>query len=125
MTTLIHIEDKPVQVYLSPAAQRALAERSTPLYAEMELYFSCLIRLKVRFYDQPENDSGIPAGDKLVVSFRPVMTRACGNDYEGEEPPLTDFPIARKAAFVPKWLRVDFRHGQWVGEFGMTDPRPA
>ncbi|MCG6887243.1 MAG: hypothetical protein LJE74_08550 [Proteobacteria bacterium] len=125
MTTTIKIYNKPVQLQLSSAAQRALAARNKPLYAEMELYFSCLIRLKVRFYDHAEHGNGITAGDKLVVSFRPVMTRTCGNDYEGDEPPLTDFPIARKEAFVPKWLRIDFQRGQWIGEFGMSEPQPG
>jgi hypothetical protein len=120
MTKTIHIFNMPVQLRLSTAAQRALEARTEPLYAEMELYFSCLIRLKVRFYDQAKHGNGVPAGDKLVVSFRPVMTRACGNDYEGDEPPLTDFPIAKKEAFVPKWLRIDYQHGQWVGEFGLA-----
>lgn len=123
MPDLIHIAGKPVQVRLSPAAQRALAARDKPLFAEMELYFSCLIRLKVRFYDAPEHGEGVAAGDKLVVSFRPVMTRSCGNEYEGEEPPLTDFPIARRGAFVPKWLHIDYRQGRWCGEFGMTEAR--
>jgi len=123
MTMLIHIADKPVQVQLSHAAQRALAARDKPLFAEMELYFSCLIRLRVRFYDAPEHGEGVAAGDKLVVSFRPVMTRRCTTDSAGEDPPLTEFPIARKEAFVPKWLRIDFHQGRWRGEFGMTEAR--
>ncbi len=121
METDIRIANKPIKLQLSPAAQQALAARSTPLYAEMELYFSCLIRFKVRFYDQAVHGDGVAVSDKLVVNFRPVMTQACGKDYEGDEPPLTDFPIVKSAAFVPKWLRIDFRHGQWHGEFGLSD----
>ncbi len=117
---LVHIAGKPVRLDISPAARRALAQRSGPLHAEMELYFSCLIRLKVRFHEQPPGSEGVPASDRLVIHFRPVMTRSCGRDYEGDEPPLTDFPIARPEAFVPRWLRIDYRHGQWQGEFGMT-----
>lgn len=123
MDGTIMIANKPLKLQLSAAAQQALTARSTPLYAEMELYFSCLIRFKVRFYEQAVHGEGVAVSDKLVVGFRPVMTEACGKDYEGEEPPLTDFPIVRPEAFVPKWLRIDFRHGQWYGEFGLSETR--
>ena len=121
MITDITIANKPVKLHLSAAAQQALAARSSPLYAEMELYFSCLIRFKVRFYERAVHNEGIAVLDKLFVNFRPVMTEVCGKDYEGEEPPLTDFPIVKQDAFVPKWLRIDFRQGEWQGEFGLSD----
>ena len=117
----ITIANKPVKLHLSAAAQQALAARSSPLYAEMELYFSCLIRFKVRFYERAVHNEGIAVSEKLFVNFRPVMTEVCGKDYEGEEPPLTDFPIVKQEAFVPKWLRIDFRQGEWQGEFGLSD----
>ncbi len=115
----IMIKGRPVAVSLSPAARVALESRATPLYVEMELYFSCLIRLKVRFHEAEEHGQSVPVSDRLRVSFRPVMTASCDTDYEGSEPPLTDFPIAREEAFVPKWLTIDHVHGQWQGEFGM------
>jgi len=121
MVTDITIANKPVKLDLSSAAQQALDARSSPLYAEMELYFSCLIRFKVRFYEKVSHGEGVAVTDKLVVNFRPVMTEACGKDYEGDEPPLTDFPIVKQDAFVPKWLRIDFRRGEWHGEFGLSD----
>ncbi len=122
METTIHIADKPVHLQLSHTAQAALAQRATPLYAEMELYFSCLIRFKVRFYEkQVHGGEGVRVSDQLVVNFRPVMTAACGRDYEGDEPPLTDFPIVNQAAFVPRWLRIDYSNGEWKGEFGISD----
>ena len=121
MVTDITIANKPVKLDLSPAAQQALESRTSPLYAEMELYFSCLIRFKVRFYEKASHDEGVAVSDKLIVNFRPVMTQACGKNYEGDEPPLTDFPIIKQDAFVPKWLRIDFRQGEWQGEFGLRD----
>lgn len=113
----VELNGKPVEVRLSGPARQALAARHQPLLAEMELYFSCLIRYKVRFYEQA-GSTGVAVNDKLKLHFRPVMTASCGNDYEGEEPPLTDFPIEKPAAFTPHWLHIDYRHGQWLGEFG-------
>ena len=123
MVTDITIANKPVKLDLSPAAQQALEARTSPLYAEMELYFSCLIRFKVRFYEKASAGEGVAVSDKLIVNFRPVMTEACGKDYEGDEPPLTDFPIVKQDAFVPKWLHIDYRHGEWQGEFGLSEAR--
>jgi hypothetical protein len=84
----------------------------------MELYFSCLVRMKLRFHEHAASDDHVIAAENLAVRFRPVMTKTCHiSDFE-DEPPVTDFPIKNPAAFVPHWLRIDFRHGSWSGEFG-------
>lgn len=119
METTVDIHGHPVRISTTARADRALAARTAPLEAQMELYFSCLIRLKVRFHETV-GEHAVAVNEQLKVSFRPVMTAACGTDYEGEEPPLTDFPIANEGAFTPRWLRVDFAHGEWQGEFGFA-----
>lgn len=118
----VEIEGRTVEVRLSAKASNRLKQRTLPLVAEMELFFSCLLRKRVRFRDLTEMDNGGSASDNLVVTFRPVMTRHCGLDYfEGDEPPMTDFPIVRIAPYVPHWLSVDWRGGEWVGEFGYAN----
>ncbi len=120
MQTTITIEGKDVNIKTSAAADRALSNRGQPLLAEMELYFSCLIRKQVRFHDAGDFDNEVAVADGLKVRFRPVMTASCGIDHEGKEPPLSDFPIVKPQAYIPRWLRIDFRRGEWVGEFGYT-----
>lgn len=115
---VVAVSGKSVRVRLSPSAQAALRTRRQPLLVEMELFFSCLIRKQVRFRDFDQDAGAIPAGPNLLLRFHPVMTAACGKDYEGDEPPLTDFPIARARAFVPHWLAIDYRNHAWTGEFG-------
>jgi hypothetical protein len=112
---------KQVSVEISRAAGRELARRSMPLMVEMELYFSCLIRKKVRFYDDAAGGEFISATDRLCVGFRPVMTQKCSvHDVDGA-PPLTDFEIKNPANFIPHWLRIDYRKGEWTGEFGYCE----
>ena len=121
MSVDVTISGKPVRIELSPAASDAMQQRTTPLLAEMELYFSCLVRKKVRFYDRNDGKDveQVQVNDQFAVRFRPVMTQSCSVDsVESEAPPVTDFPIANPAAFVPHWLHIDFRDGQWQGEFG-------
>lgn len=117
MNKEINILGKNVTISLSRAAEKALSMRDKPLVAEMELYFSCLIRKKVRFKENLEGDL-VNVTEQLVVRFRPVMTAVCGIDYEGDEPPLTDFPIKKPEAFVPHWLTIDYKKDKWIGEFG-------
>ena len=45
----LNINDKPVKIELTKAANRAMQLLSRPLLAEMELYFSCLVRKKYAF----------------------------------------------------------------------------
>jgi hypothetical protein len=118
MNNTVTLGNKPVRVELSPAAQRALDERSCALLAEMELYFSCLIRKRVRFRDAAGDDGSAPFNEHLQVRFRPVMTAKCEIDNSGAAPPVTDFPIARPEAFTPSWLRIDYRNGEWLGDYG-------
>lgn len=113
----VQLHHKSIDITLSPAAEQALAERSTPLLAEMELYFSCLIRKAVRFHEGDADDS-VAISTNLNLRFRPVMTQHCGTDYEGDEPPLTDFPITQAERYVPHWLTIDYKGGEWHGEFG-------
>jgi hypothetical protein len=121
MQQQITFHGRKLELNLTPAAAAALAKRQTPLLAEMELYFSCLIRKSVRFYETAGRDC-TPVNDTLSLCFRPVMTRHCGLDYEGEEPPLTDFPISRAERYIPHWLSIDYQNGQWNGEFGYAKP---
>jgi hypothetical protein len=117
-TYSIDFHGKTVQVELSHTAQSHLQQAQNPLFVEMELYFSCLIRKKVRFNSDRAKDNAVPVSDRLSVSFHPVMTRACHKDYEGDAPPLTEFPIEKPAPYVPRWLKIDYKAGQWCGEFG-------
>jgi len=123
----IELLGKSIDVTLSEAARNALSRRTKPLAVEMELYFSCLIRKQVRFSDASINLGNgtvhkspleTRLNDRMRIRFHPVMTKACGKDYEGDEPPLTDFPIANPKAYIPHWLKIDYQHDAWVGEFG-------
>jgi len=114
------ISNKSVKVEISPRAMTELRNRQSPLYLEMELYFSCLIRKALRFHDNYSQvaESAVRVTDNLFLSFRPVMTQACKVEAGAGAPPVTDFPIAKVSPYVPKWVNVDFHHGQWRGEFG-------
>ena len=116
----IILNEKHCEVRLSDAAKRQLLSE-TSLYIEMELYFSCLIRKRVYVSTLPRDADYVSAGERLYIGFRPVMTQKCGMDYAGDEPPVTDFPLAEPERFTPGWLSLDYKNGQWQGEFGYTN----
>ena len=114
----VELEGRTVVVRLSEAAQAALAQRSAPLIAEMEMYFSCLIRMQVRFYDEDPALTATPVNEQLAIRFRPVTAERCDMHAVEGKPMLKEFPIVRRTPFVPRWLDLDFKKGKWVGEFG-------
>lgn len=117
-TLYANLEGRRVRVLLSNAAKRALAARATPLVAEMELYYSCLIRMRVRFYEADDKPAATTVTDRLSIRFRPVMSQRCGVAEVHGKSPLVDFPLVRRSNVVPHWLSIDNKKGEWVGEFG-------
>jgi hypothetical protein len=115
----ITLHDKSLEVRLTAAAQKALALRDTPLVAEMELLFSCLLRKRVHFGEAAEQST--PVNPHLAVRFTPIMTRRCSVAEGGASPPSESFPLENPRPYVPNWLAIDYRRGQWVGDFGYAD----
>ena len=117
MQQTINIAGKSITVNVSKDAALQLATLKEPLVMEMELYFSCLIRKAVHFGVEANSALSQAVGENLLLSFRPVMTNSCKVDGE-RAPELTDFPISNMAPYVPRWVSIDYRHGDWQGDFG-------
>jgi hypothetical protein len=109
---------KKLVVDISPAASKALSQRTDTLFVQLELYFSCLIRKRVLIAEIADTDRDyIPVHDRVSVGFSPVMTKACSVD-PNVPPELVAFPIKKPDAYLPKWMKLDFQRGEFVGEFG-------
>ena len=119
----VEMMGKQIRIEISDSAELQLQRRSVPLYIEMELYFSCLIRKRVRVYEvavEPADDRfSVRVSEKLQMNFRPVMTKSCRiSSCEDGKPPLSDFPIRKPQSYIPRWLSLDFNRGKWCGDFG-------
>ena len=119
----IEMLGKKITFEISDRAKRQLQGRKKPLFVEMELYFSCLLRKEIRIREtlreKLDEEFSVQFSDVLHVSFRPVMTKSCSvSSCQGEKPPLSDFPIKKPRSYVPKWLKLDFKKGEWCGDFG-------
>ena len=118
MMTTVKIPGKEVQVEWSNAAEKGLNKREQPLLVEMELVFGCLIRKAVSFPQQANPENFVFVSPQLKVRFRPMMSNACSlSGVSDGGAAAQDFPFKNPAAFVPKQLSIDFKHGQWSGKF--------
>jgi hypothetical protein len=114
----IQLYGKPVRVELSAAAERALAQRSASLCAEVQLIFGCMIAKRVWFSDEANKDA-VPVNPKLSVWFRPARyEKACSFDEIDSGAVASDFPMAvDRKGFVPDVVRIDYCAGKFVGDF--------
>lgn len=118
----VKIYGKAVKVSVSPKAYVQLVRQNHPVRAEMELYFSCLIRKRVLFTPLPENtrqaENTAEALPGLFISFNPVTTKECRIVDNPQGPLLKAMPVKEPARFVPDWIKIHHRSGQWTGEYG-------
>jgi hypothetical protein len=116
------LHGRPLDVRVTAAAVQAAMASQQPVLAQLELYFSCLVRKQLRFIELGDGvgvdteRSRILLG--LYLAFRSVCTRHCSIAEAGDVPPVDTMPVIHPERFVPDWLKIDFRAGQWLGEYG-------
>ncbi|MHB8743348.1 MAG: hypothetical protein ACYC9L_09490 [Sulfuricaulis sp.] len=118
MNTTIYLYGKLVRVELNSRAERALAKRTCPLFAEVQLIFGCMVAKRVWFHEVANKDA-VPVTPKLSVWFRPARyARSCSFDEIDGGAEASDYPMAvDRKGFVPDVVRIDYRAGKWIGDF--------
>ncbi len=116
----VQLGGRQVHLRLSPSARAQLARETGSLEIELEVYFSCYLRKRVRFLRAPHEDvvDRVALSDHVNLSVRMVMTRACLVADASAEPELDALPVIRRRAFVPRWVSLHYTGGAWFGEFG-------
>jgi len=109
-----------LQIELTKRAKRALAMNEQELFVEMQLHFGCMLRKKVNFSNTPPQGDFMKVTQNMNVGLRTFMKgEACGIDRNHTDKELSDTKIG-----TPRWLMIDYKKGQWSGEFGLTE-KPA
>ncbi|VAX12129.1 hypothetical protein MNBD_GAMMA24-1964 [hydrothermal vent metagenome] len=118
MKHAVTLLDKTIKIELSQAAERAISARNTPIIAEMNLVFGCLVIKRVWFKEQVDIDT-VSVTPGLDLCFNVVRyTKTCriadiDNGAEAE-----DFPLAKdKKTFVPDNLFIDYKKGCFSGNY--------
>ena len=115
----IQLRGKDLDVKWTRRADDALKLRSTPLTAEMQLYFSCVVKKRVLFHDET-TPNNITINKNLGVSFRPVQSTACSpEEFASNHPIKNEFHSNAANKMRPSLLYLDFINGHWQGEFSI------
>ena len=113
----IQFRGKDLNVKWTKRADTALQLRSKPLLAEMQLYFSCVIKKRVLFHEECDLEK-INVNNKLDISFRPVQSTACSpEEFANNYPVKDEFHSNGANKMRPSLLCLDFVDGHWQGEF--------
>lgn len=113
------INGRDVRVEWTAAAARELALRTRPLYVELELYFSCLVKKFVHFREDARGRPTVAAGNGLELYFRPVTSTACTFEVAerlGRQPEMEIESEALRHV-APKRVLIDYAEGAWRGSF--------
>ncbi len=121
METIIHLHNRPIRARVSKKAQLAENSLSGPVLAEINLIFGCMLAKRVWFKNEVTPDA-VPVSDNIHVLFRCVRyAKTCSLTDIDNGAEATDYPlVADIKHFVPDWLDIDFRKGEWRGAFGFS-----
>ena len=108
-----------LQILATRRAIREQERRRQPLGVEMQLYFSCVVKKRVLFHEG-EMPDGERVGDNLILVFRPVEALACDPvEFAAGYPERRQFTSSAAGKMHPSHLRLDFRKGDWHGDFAI------
>jgi hypothetical protein len=118
MEKSVQLYGKTTAVRLTASAERALERRKTPLYAEVQLIFGCMIAKRVWFREEPV-DNAAEVTSMLKIWFRPARyAKTCSFDEIDDGAEASDYPmVADPKGFVPDLVTIDYQGGKWKGDF--------
>jgi len=118
-TTTILLREKNLLISWTKRADQALKTRTQPLIAEMQLYFSCVIKKRVLFHTSSDIPS-TPVNPKLNIVFRTVQSTSCSPEEFAQNYPIKqDFDSQAANQMHPSQLNIDFKNQQWVANFNI------
>lgn len=138
MQAKLIFHEKAINVTFSKKANLQCEQLNSNLLIEIQIYFSCLLGKRLAFYTDKAMkgtwkvdadlfitmlEDSQKFSDNVFIRFNTVMTKDCPvSDYAGP-PPVTDFKINNQKPYVPDWLNIDFKNGEWFGEYGWSSSK--
>jgi len=113
----VTIDNKPVQVFITQRARRALEARNSPLLMELQILFTCMVRKRVIF--DSEAKGGVPVLEgKLLLVCRKTQADECSPEVFAEKFPVKkDLTTDAANRMLPKAVYLDYVRHQWEGSF--------
>ncbi len=118
----LELRGRPLTVKWTRRAERRLQGLETPLLAEMQLYFSCVVKKRVLFHERPPGEGlvVVAVNDTLQLAFRAVQASSCDPvAFAANYPVQQEFQTLGAGRMHPTALRIDYKGGAWLGEFSV------
>ena len=113
----IDIRGKKMAIMYSKRAEKALQQRSHPLIAELQLYFTCVVQKRVNFHEQ-SNLETISVNPSLKIAYHTVQSNACDPVEFAEKHPVKKELNSKGAKSMrPSLFKIDYKNGEWIGDF--------
>ncbi|MDH5218242.1 MAG: hypothetical protein OEX19_11125 [Gammaproteobacteria bacterium] len=116
-TSQVELYGHPLDVQWTRRAQKSLEKREQPLFVEMQLTFSCVVKKRLIFHDSYEHSS-VPVFEKLSLDFRAVEPTSCDpEEFARNYPERRELKSGAARRMNAKKLVFDNKNDQWVGDF--------
>ena len=113
----VRINQRDVDVCWTGRAEAALQSSQQPVIIELQLYFSCVVKKRVLFHRQVEFDT-VTVNKRLELAFRPIASAVCDpREFAMNHPMGKDLSRGVAGRMVPGRVEIDFRQGEWEGQF--------
>ena len=113
----INIRGKNMAIMYSKRAEKALQQRSKPLIAELQLYFTCVVQKHVNFIEQTDLDT-ISVNPNLEISYHIVQSSNCDPvEFAAKHPVKKELQSKGANSMRPSLFQIDYKNGQWIGDF--------
>jgi len=115
----IDIRGKKMAIMYSRRAEKALSQRSQPLIAELQLYFTCVVQKRVNFHEKSELAT-ITASPQLEIAYHTVQSDACEPvEFAKKHPVKKELNSKGAQSMRPSLFKIDYKQGQWTGDFSL------
>ena len=111
------LHQRPIKICWTDGAERAFSGLTHPLYVELQLYFSCLIKKQILFHSAAPEQPFDRIHEKLYLCFSPVTSVACTLEEGKHGQPTQPVETTAVEKMLPSILMLDFRRGSWRGEY--------
>lgn len=113
----IEIRGKKMSIMYSKRAEKALQQRSHPLIAELQLYFTCVVQKRVSFHDETKLET-ITANPQLEIAYHTVQSNACEPvEFAAKHPVKKELNSKGAQSMRPSLFKIDYKKGEWIGDF--------
>lgn len=100
-----------MEVRWTGRAEQALSQHSKPLVVEMQVYFTCVVKKRVLFYEQ-DKPQGTPVDERLNILFNVVESNSCDPvEFANNFPVKQVFSSPAANKMKPSALEIDYRNG--------------